>query len=253
MIIEINGRIVTQALDHKKPKFWTKTGLQALGRLVKQSREKTKLSQRGISALIEERTGHYVSDTSLGDIERATKEPKWNTLAAIAAAEFCFKSDGSPYTVDDFSNIASESYSKKICDGIHRSDIVYPEYKKTDTGVMTSGFWDERTCLRVQALIKESLRRQGLSGQPGAAAEQAGIDPASFDRAALRAFCSGSVDRMQGTRVTPGLVDAIAAICYEVIGGWNADHTPRSLGSSTYRDRSQQFLNDLLNHERQKV
>lgn len=112
---------------------------------------------------------------------------------------------------------------------------------------------NERVLRRVQALIQASLQKRGLPGQPGHAAEEAGINSATFDRSALRAFESGSIERMKGTTVTPGLENAIAAICNEVIGGWDSNHNPLSLGAGTYKDRPQQLLRDLLNHEHHRV
>lgn len=241
-------------METTKPKLWTEKGLKELGRLIKQSREAKGWSLRDLEEHLRTHIG-YVSNSTLSGLERANHEPKWNTLAIIAAAQFCLKADGTPYTVDEFSDIASECYQEKNAifqkiELIHRpSATLYQEIQDVQEEM---DFWNERMCLRVQALIKESLKKQGLSRQPGTAAEQAGVDPNSFDRAALRAMSSGSVDRMTGTRVTPGLLDAIAAICYEVLG-WNPDHTPRSLGDRTYKDRSQQLLNDLLNHEHQRV
>ncbi len=108
---------------------------------------------------------------------------------------------------------------------------------------------NERVLQRVQALIRASLEKRGLAKQPGKAAEEAGIDPASFDRSAFRAFESGSIERMKETRMTPGLERAIAAICYEVVGGWDANHNPLALGATTYKDRPEQLLRDLLNHQ----
>lgn len=242
-------------METTKPKLWTECGLKELGKVIKQSRVAKGWSLRELEAYIEEFTGHKITNSTLSGLERANREPNWNTLAIVAAAQFCLKEDGRPYTVEEFCDIASECYNPKDLkksDSLHvHSDIVYPDYVMGAN--MNLGFWEERTCLRVQALIKESLRKQGLAGQPGTAAEQAGINPATFDRAALRAFASGSIDRMTGTGVTPELVDAIAAICYEVMGGWNADHTPRNLGSNTYKGRGHQLLNDLLNHEHQRV
>lgn len=117
----------TQLLEKKKPKLWTRKGLQALGDLMLAARERLKLSQRGVSALIEERTDCYVSDKSLSDIERGNKEPKWNTLAIIAAAEFVLKPDGKPYTVEELSAIACEQlgeFSSKMPIGLMNGEYM---------------------------------------------------------------------------------------------------------------------------------
>lgn len=112
---------------------------------------------------------------------------------------------------------------------------------------------NEKVLRRVQALIQASLQKRGLSGQPGRAAEESGVDPTSFNKSGLRAFESGSIERMKGTTMTPELKEAIAAICYEVIGGWDSSHNPQRLGESTYKGRPEQLLRDLLNHEHHRV
>lgn len=93
-----------------KPRLWTKTGLQQLGDLIKRSREAHGWSQRTLADYIEEQTGHRVSDSSLSGLERANREPNWNTLAIVAAAQFVLKEDGLPYTAEEFSAIASETF-----------------------------------------------------------------------------------------------------------------------------------------------
>lgn len=121
-------------------------------------------------------------------------------------------------------------------------------YQQLHLEIEMSGWGSEIVLRRMQALIKASLQKRGLAGQPARAAEEAGIDPASFNWAGLRAFESGSVSRMQGTTMTPGLENAIAAICFEVLGGWDSNHNPQRLGESTYKGRPEQLLRDLLNH-----
>ena len=93
----------------KKPKLWTDRGLEILGNLVKASREALGISQRDMSELIQERTGFYISNRNLGDIENAKIVTTWNRLSAIAAAEFVFHPvTGALLTVEDLVNIASE-------------------------------------------------------------------------------------------------------------------------------------------------
>lgn len=125
-----------------------------------------------------------------------------------------------------------------------KTDTIYPQMGEI---VMSDTFWkNERVCQRVQNLIKASLKKQRLVGQPGTAAERQGVPASSFDWAALRAFESGTLKQMLETWVDGGLENAIASICYEVIA-WNADNTPLGLGDRTYKDRPEQLMRDLQN------
>jgi DNA-binding XRE family transcriptional regulator len=74
--------------------FWTPEGLRVLGQILARSRsliaaeKKVGLSQRELSKLIECKTGRFVSDRTIGNIEGGQVEPKHNTVAILAAAEF---------------------------------------------------------------------------------------------------------------------------------------------------------------------
>lgn len=74
--------------------FWTPEGLRVLGRLIRYGRsllvieEKRGLSQRELSAFLEQCTGHFVSDRTIGNLENGQVEPKHNTVVIFAAARF---------------------------------------------------------------------------------------------------------------------------------------------------------------------
>lgn len=90
-------------------KIWTKHGLKALGAILREARKARGWSQRDLSQFVYERTGHKVSDRSIGNLENNTGEPKYNTVALIAAAGFVINpSTGKPFTEDDFIDIACE-------------------------------------------------------------------------------------------------------------------------------------------------
>ncbi|MBD2364477.1 hypothetical protein H6G36_25445 [Anabaena minutissima FACHB-250] len=91
-----------------KPLFWTKDGLTALGRLIRLSRENQQLTLMDAVALIKQKTGQSVGFRTLASVETSVGEPKYNTLAAIAAAGFV-KADGRTLDIFDFIAIASES------------------------------------------------------------------------------------------------------------------------------------------------
>lgn len=110
-----------------KPRLWTKKGLQDLGALIKRSRlhlgqsqGKSKLSQRDLEEYIYERTGCRVHNTTLSGIERASQEPSWNTIAILAAAGFIVHEDGTPYSAEELSAIASETFFKQSVKSVRR-------------------------------------------------------------------------------------------------------------------------------------
>lgn len=93
----------------KALKVWTEKGLEILGNLIRESREALGISQRDMADLIHERTGFYISNRNLGDIENAKIITTWNRLSAIAAAEFVLHPIlKKPLTVEDMVDIASE-------------------------------------------------------------------------------------------------------------------------------------------------
>ena len=99
-----------------KPKLWTRQGLQNLGEFVRLSRrslgrrygKERGFSQRDLEDFIKQKTGHELHNTTLSGLERAINEPTWNTIAILAAAEILLKSDGTPYSVEELSDIICE-------------------------------------------------------------------------------------------------------------------------------------------------
>lgn len=91
-------------------KFWTKRGRKQLGQLVKQAREKLGWSQRHVSDLTRQISPMYgVSDGAISTLESGAKEPKHNTVVAIAAVGFVINPlTGQPFTEDELFDIAAE-------------------------------------------------------------------------------------------------------------------------------------------------
>lgn len=90
-----------------KAKIWTREGLIKLGRIIKHSRESHRLNLRDASQLISKNTEINVAYSTLGAVENASYEPKYNTLAAIAASGLVQR-NGKTLTIFDFIKIASE-------------------------------------------------------------------------------------------------------------------------------------------------
>lgn len=91
-------------------KLWTKRGLTVLGKTIRAARiakgwsldtasEATQLATNGRAK---------ISKKTIGNVENGIGEPKYNTLAAIAAAGFVVNSAGHPLTEADFIDIACE-------------------------------------------------------------------------------------------------------------------------------------------------
>lgn len=99
-------------LKKNKNLLWTKAGLTKLGKIIRASRERQSLALVEAVALIERRTGLSVGFRTLASVETAITEPKFNTLAAIAAAGFVEK-DGYVLNIYDFIIIASEADEEK--------------------------------------------------------------------------------------------------------------------------------------------
>lgn len=97
-------------VEQRQTKFWTKSGLKSLGKAIREAREEKGWSMDHVVDLIQHKTGHALSKSTLSAIERASasRNPEFNTLAAIAAAEFVLDPSGKPLTVFDFCNIAAE-------------------------------------------------------------------------------------------------------------------------------------------------
>lgn len=249
--------------------------MQALGKTIKAIRIRHKLTQSEFAQKLTQLAGTEVARQKISRWEDGKNDPSAREVVAIARFADCSVDEllglgvvtpPSSGTVDaelieriaqaTAVRVAKELQRQPASQNIYevsspKKDINNADlYQQMHLGIEMSNEWgSERVLRRVQALIKASLEKRGLVGRPGQAAEGAGIDPATFDRAALRAFESGSVARMQGTVMTEGLEAAIAAICYEVMGGWNSSHYPQRLGESTYKGRPEQLLRDLLNHQ----
>lgn len=92
-------------------KIWTKAGLTVLGEVIRRSREEKGLNLRDAACLICATTPVSVAYSTLGSIEKAANEPKYNTLAAIAASGLVER-NGKILNIYDFIEIASESESE---------------------------------------------------------------------------------------------------------------------------------------------
>lgn len=95
-------------------KFWTKKGLETLGSLIRRSREDRGLSLRQAAEIVEACLDsscsiRTIDHGTLSRIEKGHGEPRYNSLAAIAAAGIVLDSNGNALNIYDFINIASES------------------------------------------------------------------------------------------------------------------------------------------------
>lgn len=91
-----------------RPKFWTQRGLRFLGSLIRQAREKNGWSLEDLSRHIYQATGEKPAKKTLGNLENGVGEPKYNTIAAVAALRFVVDPEEKPLTEFDFIDIASE-------------------------------------------------------------------------------------------------------------------------------------------------
>lgn len=90
-------------------KFWTKQGLGRLGEAIRAARESQDRSLGDAVDLVFQRTGYKLSKKTIGNVENNVGEPKYNTLVAIAAAGFVLSpATGTPFTEDEFNDIAAE-------------------------------------------------------------------------------------------------------------------------------------------------
>jgi transcriptional regulator with XRE-family HTH domain len=108
-------------METVKTLIWTKPGLIKLGEIIRRGREAKNLNLRDAACFVSTVSGVNVAHNTFGTIERATAEPKYNTLAAIAASGIV-ELDGRKLDIFDFiaiasgtalSAIASEADSKK--------------------------------------------------------------------------------------------------------------------------------------------
>ena len=98
-----------------KDKFWTKSGLEKLGSIIRESRESKGLSLRQAAEILGENldSSCYAESVGYGTLARVEKghgEPKWNSLVAIAASRLATCERGVPLSIYDFIDIASENF-----------------------------------------------------------------------------------------------------------------------------------------------
>ncbi|MFP4336989.1 MAG: helix-turn-helix domain-containing protein [Halothece sp.] len=98
----------------------TEKGKKTLGLLLKYFREQQGWSLDELAEQIEVKTGYKLSKSTISQLERGNNEPKWNTLAILAATGYLVNpSSGQPLKTAELFEIACESLSFKIC--IHPS------------------------------------------------------------------------------------------------------------------------------------
>jgi hypothetical protein len=95
-----------QASHPKKAKLCTEEGLKKLGKLLYIARKSLKLGYRRLSEYILVKTGYSLSEITLMDMEKAIRVPSWRTLAILECAEIIYRPDGTPYTFEEFCQVA---------------------------------------------------------------------------------------------------------------------------------------------------
>jgi transcriptional regulator with XRE-family HTH domain len=91
-----------------KPMLITKPGCRNLGALLEKGRRARGWSLDTLVDFIQNTTGETLSKAALSTLERGTVEPKFNTLAIIAAAGYVVNPEGIPYSLQDLWLIACE-------------------------------------------------------------------------------------------------------------------------------------------------
>jgi transcriptional regulator with XRE-family HTH domain len=87
----------------------TERGKKDLGELLKLSREALGMSLDDLMIHIANATGHRLSKSAISDLENGKTDPRWNTLAIIAAAKHALDPvTGRPLSPPDMFNIACE-------------------------------------------------------------------------------------------------------------------------------------------------
>ncbi len=145
---------------NKKYKFWTKAGLSDLGALIRSSRESKHLPLRNAAQLISQNAGVEISYRTLASVENASGEPKFNTLAAIAAAEFV-EIDGRKLNIFDFIAIASETFevdmnalAELISDHLTRNELTLSDFAQ----IAMVGLEDLEAVMRGEPIRTGDLR-----------------------------------------------------------------------------------------------
>lgn len=95
-----------QSSNPKKAKLYTEDGLKKLGKLLYIARKSLKLGYRSFSNHILLKTGYSLSEITLMDMEKAIRVPSWRTLAILECAEIICRLDGTPYTFEEFCQVA---------------------------------------------------------------------------------------------------------------------------------------------------
>ena len=99
----------------KNNKFWTKSGLEKLGAVIRESRENKGLTLRQAAGIVAENLDNddcvqSIDHVTFSRIEKNHGEPKFNTLVAIAASRLATCERGVPLSIYDFIDIASENF-----------------------------------------------------------------------------------------------------------------------------------------------
>jgi transcriptional regulator with XRE-family HTH domain len=94
----------------------TENGKKALGTVLKYFREKKGWSMDDLIIEVNKVTGYKVSKSTISQLERGNADPKWNTLAVLAAAEFITDKEGHFLNTNDLFAIA--------CEEIHLDEII---------------------------------------------------------------------------------------------------------------------------------
>ena len=96
--------------------LWTKQGLKNLGKLIYASRVSQGLSLDEVATKIKEKIGDKLTPTkkTINNVENGIGEPKYNTIAAITAAEIIIDKQGNPYDILNILNIASEKITPEL-------------------------------------------------------------------------------------------------------------------------------------------
>lgn len=86
----------------------TRKGRDNLGKVLKYYRLKQNWSMDQLVEKIKTTTQYSVSKAAISDLERGNTEPRWDTLAILAASGYL------PYTVDQLFAIASEQINPDL-------------------------------------------------------------------------------------------------------------------------------------------
>jgi transcriptional regulator with XRE-family HTH domain len=98
-----------------------------LGKIVAQARNARGLSQREAIRFIAEKTGRTIADKTLSNLENGVGEPKYSTLAIVAAAELVRNAQTKKaLTVRDFCEIAAEEWIPAQLESSTADDLWMP-------------------------------------------------------------------------------------------------------------------------------